>query len=302
MSSHSSVKRNIAIAGQGAIGSLFAHYWRDFKPMILTRSQHATCKNLDLLDGSRITLNAPLHSIRCPSAFPLDAIIVPVKCYQVAELAPLLSPWMSNNTAIVLIQNGMGGGDILADMYPTNPLYVGTTTDAVYKQDADSYRITAVGRLDIGPFNNALNASQSVNWLSAFATAHPNANVADDIRLALYRKLAINAVINPLTALLNIKNGELTQYPEQLTQAKTEVFAVYEALQIALHTTELEQTIDKVIESTSDNYSSMQQDVFYQRETEIEGVLGYLVVRAQQHHIHIPFLTSLYQKLVALKP
>ena len=302
MSTNSSNKRRIGIVGQGAIGSLFAHYWHTFKPIILTRSANASCKNLDLLDGSNIALKAPLCHIKQQPEHALDAIIVPVKCYQVAELAPLLGPWINKSTAIVLIQNGMGGGDIIANMYPSNPLFVGTTTDAVYKQDADSYRITALGRLDIGPFNNALSSYQWVNWLSAFAAAHPNANVEDDIRLALYRKLAINAVINPLTALLNIKNGELTQYPEQLTQAKTEVFAVYEALQIALPKTELEQTIDKVIESTSDNYSSMQQDVFYQRETEIEGVLGYLLARAKQHHIHTPLLTSLYKELLALKP
>lgn len=299
----------IAIVGQGAIGSLFAYYWQDSSPLVLVRNTHsnnkrAVPKTLLSLRHEPRQLKHKIQDIGHVKHAPLDALIITVKCYQVAEVIKSITPWLLPTTNIVLIQNGMGGASLIQQAFANNPLFIGTTTDAVFKVDDEHYQISALGRLDIGiatlTHKSQEQHSKQLDWLRRFSKAHPNVQIHDNIELALYRKLAINAVINPLTALLNIKNGELRNHLPEVGLIVAEVFAVYNALNLPFTIEEIEKSVMQVIESTKHNFSSMQQDVFYKRRTEIDAVLGFLLEHAKQHHINAPFMLKLYQDIKRL--
>jgi len=316
----------LAIIGQGAIGSLFAYYWRALSPSILVRQPRSGLNsdslNSDTTKQHRLTMRKPklLHLLEKPQSFCLDfpivdittpqnkafdALLITVKCYQVEALIADIKSWLSPKTVLVLVQNGMGGAALLQAAFPNNPLVVGTCTDGVFTLDAQSYQHTAQGKLDIGFYNN--NASLTINgllgnaWLVEFCDFHPNPNIHDNIQNALYRKLAVNAVINPLTACLEVKNGELVNYPEKLARVKQEVFVLFDSMNIDWRSLKFNETIDSVIASTANNYSSMQQDVQYKRRTEIEGVLGFLLTQGTKKGVNTPFLKSLYQRILSLE-
>ena len=303
---------NIAIVGQGAIGSLFAYYYLHEAPTLLLKDISSTSKQLLTQDSQSIDLNLirlDVSQTNSKSSSPtnFDAVIITVKGYQLPLLIKQLSNWLPKHTRLILIQNGMGGGQILAEAFPNNIIYVGTSTDAVYKIDENTYQISAVGKLDIGPIwtmssrdgNTAVisDINKEKAWINSFIACHPNAKYYDDIAPALYKKLAINAVINPLTALLHVKNGQLNQYVEQVDRLKTEIFEVYNAANISYSKHTLSSAIDDVIHSTSNNWSSMQQDIKHKRQTENETVLGYLRALSQKFGLDTPFINTLYTQL-----
>ncbi|NMU82308.1 2-dehydropantoate 2-reductase, partial [Vibrio parahaemolyticus] len=87
-------------------------------------------------------------------------------------------------------------------------------------------------------------------------------------------KLAINCAINPLTAILQCKNGELAkpEFKIQLESITQELVEVMSKEGIAIEFRSLFDTVMQVVNATAENYSSMRQDVFHQRRTEIDFI------------------------------
>ncbi|MFT6270425.1 MAG: 2-dehydropantoate 2-reductase [Alphaproteobacteria bacterium] len=308
----------IGIIGQGAIGSLLAYYFKDLSPVLLVKNMETHAKSIvdlkgkqSLLDFTTMSVKAPFTGDSPPHIF--DGLLISVKGYQLAQLISQIRPWLATDTRLIIIQNGMGGAQMLAEAFPHNLIYAGTTTDAIYATTKNNYQITAIGCLDLGPLwemldpseykpleNNANSWAQEKHWIDQFLDFHPLAVYHHNVSSALYTKLAINAVINPLTAVLQIKNGELFEYPEKVEMLKKEVFAVYAAIELEYFPDALSQAIDIVIQATSDNWSSMYQDVKHKRLTENQTMLGYLLKVAKTKNVNTPLMTNLYQQLAAL--
>ncbi len=297
---------NIGIVGQGAMGSLFTYYWRQYRPSLLLKQLPQSAKTLVDLHGKSFLLDNPQYLISKPAKIDFDAIIITVKGYQLPSVIVSLSQWLLPNTKLILVQNGMGGADLLAKHFRQNLLFVGTTTDAVYAIDPLHYKITAKGALDIGIFHNLATHNENENvendmaWVSTFFNQHPQCHLHEDINFALYRKLAINAVINPLTAVMNIKNGELVHYCVEVNRLKSEVFAIYDAMLITYSSESLSSTIDNVIANTANNYSSMHQDLYFSRQTEIDTILGYLLQQGTLRGLSSPFMQGLFDQISAI--
>lgn len=308
----------IGIVGQGAIGSLLAYYYKDLSPLLLVKDVTSPAKSIVDINGHKKLLDFAKLSIQQPFSDNthsfFDCIVISVKGYQLKQLILHLQPWLTSSTRLILIQNGMGGAQMLAQAFPTNSIYVGTTTDAVYANAKDSYQVSAQGRVDLGPFshaplalqllpspanNKADETLQEQRWIHTFLSFHPNGIYHQDVLPALYKKLAINAVINPLTAILQIKNGELREYPQETAALKQEVFAIYTAHKLTFCPQVLSDAIDSVIENTAGNWSSMCQDVKHTRLTENETVLGHLLKMAEVDNIDTPIITQLYQQIAA---
>jgi len=310
----------IGIVGQGAIGSLFAYYFKTLSPVLLVKNIDVPARTIigltresTLLDFAKQPVHNPFTNNAEPYIF--DFLLITVKGYQLAELISQLRPWVARQTRLVIIQNGMGGAQLLAAHFPQNLIYAGTTTDAVYLKCKDTYQISAEGRLDIGPLWNMLCPQQyspnaikieTFDWqeekdlIDNFIKFHPFIKWHHNISEALYTKLAINGVINPLTAVLKVKNGQLRKYPEEVAALKKEIFAVYAANEITLPAPALSHAIDIVIEATANNWSSMYQDIKQKRLTENETVLGFLLSMAELKHLNTPFIAELYQHLRVL--
>jgi 2-dehydropantoate 2-reductase len=107
-------------------------------------------------------------------------------------------------------------------------------------------------------------------------------------------KLAMNAVINPLTALMNCENGELL-YNYSLTRVTRlllhEISSVICALpelqgipgiESRFSPERLRWMVTQLASKTAKNHSSMLQDVRAGKTTEIEYLNGYIVRRGEE--------------------
>jgi 2-dehydropantoate 2-reductase len=120
---------------------------------------------------------------------------------------------------------------------------------------------------------------------------------------AIWEKVAINAGINPLTAILNVSNGQILDIPE-VRQLLRDL--VVEAVKVA--STEgyrFEHSLVEVAEATcaitSENISSMLQDIRAGKQTEIDAISGEIVRRAQLSALPTPRTRVIWQLVKGLE-
>jgi 2-dehydropantoate 2-reductase len=198
----------------------------------------------------------------------------------------------------MLLHNGMGTIEQVRAMFPNNPLVAAITSYGAFKPDINTLIETGLGQTDLGWIGNVDTAlKQSIEPI--LSTLLPPSNWHQDISLALWKKLAINAVINPHTAIHGIKNGKLAdkEYTVSVTNACDENATVMRALNYAIDSAELFKNVQQVISATANNYSSMHQDVRFERQTEIEFINGYIISKATDLNIKVPHNQRLVEQI-----
>ena len=114
----------------------------------------------------------------------------------------------------------------------------------------------------------------------------PSLEWCNDINERLVEKVAINACINPLTAIHGVKNGALLSEPYQarVDQIIAEVENILTELGYAQLASRIERTVRTVMADTADNTSSMLSDVMAGRRTEVDSIVGWLLDRSKGDH------------------
>jgi 2-dehydropantoate 2-reductase len=107
----------------------------------------------------------------------------------------------------------------------------------------------------------------------------------------IWGKLVINAAINPLTALLRIKNGGLLENPHVhsiMVELASEAASVAKACGIMLPFLDPEGAVEKVARQSADNLSSMLQDVLRGAPTEVDAINGMIVRLGEKNNVSVP--------------
>ncbi|HDN9005461.1 ketopantoate reductase family protein [Aeromonas veronii] len=289
------------LLGCGALGGVFASLLTQSgqSTRVLLREHHQSTLHpgfdFTSLEGQVQLLNIERAFAGQPGK--IQRLLVMTKASQVVgALAPLVGH-LDAGVPIVLLHNGMGIAEKVVQMFPHNPVIAGVTSHGAMKAGHFVFRHTGKGETWLGPFNEAAKAHASL--ADELAQALGQAGWDEQIVARQWQKLAINCAINPLTALYKLKNGELAgpRFADALQQICVEVADVMCAEGIATTAEELQRRVMTVVELTADNYSSMYQDMELGRETEIEAITGFLLVKAARHGIAVPVNQGLYQAI-----
>lgn len=300
----------IQIIGAGAIGCLWLA-----KLLQARQSCHIVSRAADPQTKLSFTdLTGTLHLLAISHSHQLlhsnkveqsSIILVCVKAQHVLNALLTQQEFINNEQTIILMHNGYGCAEEVAKHFPDNLLICATTSNASLLNAPLNISHTGIGPTYFGAFN-AVNKStlQSLPALIVpFKQCMQDVHWSEAILEKYWLKLAINAVINPLTAVNQIKNGQLGEqkYEGIIERLILEVFDIAKAEKINVALDSLKETIPLVITATAENYSSMNRDLYYQRESEIEFINGYLIRQAQYHKINVPTLTEYYQKIKSLE-
>ncbi|MDV7104745.1 2-dehydropantoate 2-reductase [Vibrio sp. TH_r3] len=305
---------NITILGAGAIGSLWAHHLANAGHNVSLWLRHSNTSSLTLTlfeDNEIASTSKYLEKNKqaCNEFFTnnlaqlkaSDLILITVKAWQVEQaLTPILDHLIPE-TILVFMHNGMGAVDELPEQVDRHPIVVATTTHGAYKPSNDQVLHTGVGMTMLG--GNNLLGKQCHFLADVFDHALASASWTGSIQTALWHKLAINCVINPLTALHQCLNGALLnyQYTAQIQTIVAELCAVMQAEKIVMTEQNLFDRVINVVKATANNHSSMQQDIVHQRRTEIDYINGYLCRTARQHQINVPANQDLYSRIKTIE-
>ncbi|MCT4701767.1 2-dehydropantoate 2-reductase [Enterobacteriaceae bacterium H20N1] len=281
----------ITVLGCGALGQLWlaSLYKQGHEVQGWLRVPQPFCAvNLVEVDGS--AFNESLTANDPDFLASSDLLLVTLKAWQVSGAVKALALSLPESSPILLLHNGMGTLEELRAL--RQPVLLGVTTHAA-KHDGNIVIHVANGTTHIGPGNAA--GSDFSRLAEVLHHALPDVAWHDFILPAIWQKLAVNCVINPLTALYNCPNGELKNYHGEVVSICNEVALVMERDGHHTSPESLLYYIEQVIDSTAANISSMLQDVRVQRHTEIDYITGYLLQRARAHGLALPVNSRLYE-------
>lgn len=287
------------ILGAGSLGCLWAtRLSRAALPVriILRNSQrladYRTAAGLTLIEADQPSLH-PITAELPETDIPIQRLLVACKAYDaeaaVAEVAARLQP----GAEILLLQNGLGSQQAVAARWPScRSIFISSTEGA--------YRPRDFAVVHAGHGQNWLGDpldQHPPSWLDELAAAGIPCDWTADIEARLWRKLALNCAINPLTVLHDCRNGGLLAHREQVHRLCDELSQLLLACNQAEAVRMLEEEVLRVITATANNYSSMHQDVRNGRRTEISFLLGYACRTAQQHGLEAIELNALLERL-----
>ncbi|MGU9866321.1 2-dehydropantoate 2-reductase [Kluyvera ascorbata] len=283
----------ITVLGCGALGQLWmtALHKKGFEVQGWLRVPQPYCSvNVMELDGS--VFNHSFIANDPDFLAQSDLLLVTLKAWQVSDAVRSLAATLPATTPILLIHNGMGTLQELNGLH--QPILLGATTQAA-RRDGNIIIHVANGTTHIGP---AKRYDDDYSQLAEILQeVLPDVAWHDNIHSAMWRKLAVNCVINPMTALMNCSNGELRHHQEQVARICDEVAMTMTREGFHTSPESLLFYVNQVIDLTAENISSMLQDIRALRHTEIDYITGFLLKRARAHGIPVPENTRLYEQV-----
>ncbi|MBS4221530.1 2-dehydropantoate 2-reductase [Lederbergia citrea] len=291
---------NIGIIGGGAVGLLFgAYYSSEFNVAIFTKTR----EQANLINAQGIKLLRQGVEITCvakgfanyENLESQDFIIVCVKQYDLESLIPILNH-IPKRIPMLFIQNGMGHLNQLNSL-PHQTIFIGTVEHGVVRLDKRTVMHTGVGKVNIGIYRG-IDEGEAI-FPSVNKPGFPF-SFQTNYEEMLQSKLLANAVINPLTAIFKVKNGQLLEnssYYQAFLLLYTEIAALFPKM----HEKGVFNEIEAICRKTKNNTSSMLKDILEGRETEIDAILGYIIKEGEKVGVKMPISTMIYHMIKGME-
>ncbi|KIL73468.1 2-dehydropantoate 2-reductase [Bacillus badius] len=291
----------VGIIGGGAVGLFFAASLSQWFPVtVFTRTQEQA--HTIQTKGIKVEEAGEL-SVRFPEAAPMDqfsrhamdCIFIAVKQYQLPAILERLKE-SSLSPALIFLQNGMSHLTVLKTL-PHQHLYVAAVEHGVLKSDTADIHVRGRGQTKIAVFRGDERAISAI--VEQAAPSFPFEWKAD-YESMLLGKMAANSVINPLTAVLRVTNGELISNPYYLKMAKT-IYREFSSVFANKLSAGAWEEIVHICRKTAPNRSSMLKDIESKRPTEVDAILGYVLSQAAEKDLKLPALQALYYMIKGLE-
>lgn len=288
------------ILGAGSLGSLWAvRLARSGLPvqLILRDPSRLTAFHraggLTLVEQGR-SQRYPIAAQTADDPAPIRRLLLACKAYDAEAAVARLAPRLAANAELILLQNGLGSQAAVAAQVPQARCILASSTEGAFR-DGD-FRVVFAGHghtwlgdpLDLSP----------PGWLGELERSGIVHDWSLDILSRLWRKLALNCAINPLTVLYDCRNGGLSEHPAELATLCAELAELLETCGQPAAARDLHDEVLRVIQATAANYSSMHQDVRQGRRTEVAYLLGHACAAAQRHDLALPHLRALHARLL----
>lgn len=286
----------IVVVGAGAMGSLFAAFLTRSKEEVwlLEKNKENAAKinasgiSLEEASGSwqaKVRTTANIEDIA-----KVDLALICVKSFNTKSAVEQIKPILGQNTKILTLQNGIGNVEIISEIAGEEKVIAGVTNQGATLIDTGKIRHAGHGETIIGAIDGKtpveLRAIREI-----FNKVGLETKMSRDIKSLIWSKLIINVGINALTAITRLPNGKLTEYEGTkriLRDAVTEAARIAKRKRIKLIFDDPLAKVEAVCESTSDNLSSMLQDILRKKHTEIDFINGVIVRLGQEMGISVP--------------
>jgi 2-dehydropantoate 2-reductase len=305
MASSSQIRQTrlrVAVVGLGSIGGVaagclaaagrhdvIACVRRPLERLTLERPQ----------DGKDNAVELPIVALTDPAlAKPADWVLVCTKAQQTAGAAPWLQRLCMPSTRVAVLQNGI---DHVARVKPLADGATVVPVIAYYNGERlapDRVRLRHVGDYDL-----VVADDEDGRGFAQLLEGTPlRVFLSEDFTTLAWRKLLINAVANPITALVLQRQAVLRRpdVQELCRAVLEEAIAVARADGARLADDEVARTIATLMTFSGELGTSMYFDRLAGRELEVEALTGAIVATAKRHGIATPLNGALLTLLRAV--
>jgi len=290
-------RATIAVVGLGSIGGIIAAALRaadrhDIVACVRKPIDHLT---LEQPDGA---VKVTIRTLTDPAAAKsVEWVLLCTKVYQTPSVAPWLAKLCNPRTRVAVLQNGIGHADRLA------PYVNGATVVPIIvyyngeRLASDRVRFRRAGDRDLVVSDDAAGRA----FAELLDGTRMRILLSDDFHTLAWRKLLINAVANPITALTEQRQAVLRRadVKELCLAILAEAEPVARADGACLRADEAAQIMATLMTYPPDAGTSMYFDRMAGRPLEIEALTGAIVAAAERHKIVTPLNRALLTLLRA---
>ena len=290
---------NIIVLGAGAIGSLYGAKLSKLNDVTLVgRKRHAdSIKKHGLkitgIENGTYKLKA---SIKISKIKENTLILLTTKVTDSEEAAKNIKNLIKKDTVILCLQNGLYSENAVKRIIGKKCLVLRAVTNfgAAFLNPGsikyNNYSYTAIEK-----------SGRSEEIAENFRQCGLNGHTSKNIKYDMWKKLVLNCVLNPITAILEVKNNGISD--ERLDPLKNLIIdeclnvAKKNGIWIDLDVKQLNNAF-----KSSLNISSMQQDILKGRKTEIDYLNGAVAQLGRKYGIECPANEALAEIIKSMEP
>lgn len=308
----------IAVIGAGAVGGLMAALAAraGHEVLVSARGEHAAAIARAGLhvDGGWGEGVAHVELVRSIPSEALDLLVLATKAHDSADA---LSAWTAHDgTAVLVLQNGLGGEDAVRDAFPHSPVAIGLALFAVSLASPGRITVTGPNGLTLGGEPAAVAVAEPLLRTVLPDDGSAELVLTDDIHGARWTKLLVNQV-NALPAITGLSVQQTVADPalrEVLARGMVETVAVGDALGVrwgrigavdadavarvrAGGTAAAADLAQALAHGMGDvpNPASMLQSIRRGRTTEVDAINGAIAALGAQHGVPTPVNAALVE-------
>ncbi len=278
----------VIVFGAGAIGSTFGALLSLRTNVILIgRDQHVNAIRKDGLQlANDVTGTFHVHAdTELQHISERALLLLTTKAHEAQDTLNQLQKLLREDTVVLVLQNGLDNEARIKQQISNHEVLRGITDVAA--------EFLTPGQIRFWRNRTTVEDSPSASKIqSLFQSAGLETEVSKNFREDKWRKLLINCIVNPLTAILQARNNEIIT--ETLKPVREAI--IRECLAVAaMEGVTLDINIDECDAKIKDyhNFSSMSQDIIKGNSTEIDFLNGKIVELGDLHQIPTPVNTTL---------
>jgi 2-dehydropantoate 2-reductase len=300
----------IAVVGAGGVGGIVAGLLARAGVDVALLARGA---QLEVIRARGLSVESPLGSftVRIPAVSdnaaalgPADAVLVSVKSWQVAGIAPSLAPLLARAGVAVPLQNGVEAAPRLAGGLGDERVAGGIIHVLAWIDSPGSVKhVGMVPRITMG--ERGPQAGKPSPRLEALAAALRHAGmeaaVAADVEAATWEKFLLIEPWGTVSAAARAPIGVVRRVPEAralLAAAMEEVAALARARGVALPHDAVAKVLRIVDGVPAEATASMQRDIGAGRPSELDDQPGTVVRLAREAGVPVPVHSALYAALL----
>ncbi|AFZ23285.1 ketopantoate reductase [Cylindrospermum stagnale PCC 7417] len=301
-------ERTYAILGTGALGGFYGARLQKagLEVHFLLKSDYPEVSQNGLVVESKdgdFTL-PQVHAYSDVAKMPrCDVVVVALKTTQNHLLPQLLPPVIKENGVVLVLQNGLGVEEEVAQIISGVSVIGGLCFLCSNKVGPGYIRHLDYGHITLGEYDSNYHPTGTTDKMRQIAEDFNSANIpmelVEDLLLGRWKKLVWNIPYNGLSVILNATTDELMAdiYTRKLVEQ-----LMYEVADGAKSTGRIipDSFIQTMLDYTvkmRPYRTSMKIDYDERRPLEVEAIFGNPLRKAQAAGVNLPQISCVYQQL-----
>lgn len=232
---------------------------------------------------------------------PVDAVLLAVKAWQIADAAESIRPMVGPETMVVPLENGVDAPEVLRNMFDAHNVLGGLCAIVSFIVRPGYIRHAAFEPMVMfGELDNTRTARVE-QLMDAFDRAGVKAEVPQDIRRSMWTKFLFIAPMSGIGALTRVPVGIWRASREVrsiVTSMLEELCAVAAAEGIDLGPDPVRKTWERYDALAPTSTASMQRDIMEGKPSELDAQLGAVVRLAGDRGVPVPVTALVYHALL----
>ena len=276
----------IIILGAGAIGSLFGAKLSKLNDVtLIARKEHADRINRE---GLKIT-GLENSAYKLKASAEVDEIkdntlvVLAAKVYDSKSAIIRIKNLLRKDTTILCLQNGLYSENIVKKIVGKKCRVLRAITNF-----GASFLEPGVVSFNTRSYTYIEKSPSSKDIAENFSKCRLNGHVSENIKYEIWKKLVFNCALNPVTAILKIRNGGICEEKldplKRLVSRECAAVAKKDGVEFDF---DFVAAINREF-AGSTNISSMQQDLLKGKKTEISYLNGAVAELGKKYGIECP--------------